>query len=223
MWIPMSAIAQQNQNVPVVAAIEDIEEAIAPILQIRSDGLGFYTNSKVLQSIIQSGGDWELDTNLRGTIRGITLDFGQPVPGSGLGGGSPVAPANGIYHARFIAKCHLYGNDLLALTGGQTVDCPLTTSFAIGDTSYRIQMNPRTGAAVFPLTDFVNVTCTSSGATTPCSQWRIEPTGTFTAPDGSLKKRNRANLTKIVTSKGKTIETNQGDFYFSFQIQATKQ
>jgi hypothetical protein len=51
----------------------------------------------------------------------------------------------------------------------------------------------------------------------------MEPTGAFTAPDGSLKKRNRANLTKIVTSKGKTIETNQGDFYFSFQIQATKQ
>jgi hypothetical protein len=36
----------------------------------------------------------------------------------------------------------------------------------------------------------------------------MEPTGTFTAPDGSLK-RNRANPAKIVTAK-ETIEINQG-------------
>jgi hypothetical protein len=223
MWTPTSAIAQTNQAVPVVTAIEDSEDAIAPTLQIRSDGGGFYTTSKVLQSIIQPGGDWELDTNLRGSTRGFTVDFSQPVPGSGPGGGAPIAPAAGIYHARFISKCHVYGNDLLAITGGQTVDCPLTTSFSVDGVSYRIQMNPRTGVAVYPQTDFVTVTCTSPGSNTPCSQWRMEPTGTFTAPDGSLKKRNRANLAKIVTSKGKTIETNQGDFYFSFQIQATRQ
>jgi hypothetical protein len=154
MWTPMSAIAQTNQAVPVLTAIEDTEEAIAPTLQIRSDGGGFYSNSKVLQSIIQAGGDWELDTNLSGSIRGLTVDFGQPVPGSGPGGGAPIAPVNGIYHARLISKCHLYGNDLLVLTGGQTVDCPLTTSFAVDGASYRIQMNPRTGAAVYPLADF---------------------------------------------------------------------
>jgi hypothetical protein len=53
---------------------------------------------------------------------------------------------------------HVYGNDLLALTGGQTVDCPLTTSFSVDGDSYRIQMNPRTGVAVYPQTDFVTVT-----------------------------------------------------------------
>jgi len=160
---------------------------------------------------------------VRGSTRRIYLDFSQPVAGSGPGGGAPIPLPTGNYQARFIAKCHLYGNDLLALAGGQTVDCPLMTAFPLGDATYHIQMNPRTGAAVYPLTDFVSVTCTGTGAATLCNQWKIEPSGTFVAPDGTLKKRNRAHFYKTVTSKGKSIETHLGDFYFSFQIHMTKQ
>lgn len=222
MCVPIFAAAP-NRNVPVVVSIEDTEGDIAPTLQIRSDGSGVYTNSSVLESIIQSGGDWELNTNVKGSTRRIYLDFSQPVAGSGPGGSAPIPLPNGPYQARFIAKCHLYGNDLLALASGQTVDCPRMTAFPLGDATYHIQMNPRTGVAVYPLTDFVSVTCTSTGADTLCNQWKVAPSGTFLAPDGTLKKRNRAHLYKTVTSKGKTIETDQGDFYFSFQIQMTKQ
>ena len=222
MCVPISA-AGPNRNVPVVVSIEDTEGDIAPSLQIRSDGAGVYRNSSVLESIIQSGGDWELNTNVRGSTRRINLDFSQPVAGSGPGGSAPIPLPTGNYQARFIAKCHLYGNDLLALAGGQTVDCPLMTSFVLGDATYHIQMNPRTGAAVYPLTDFVSVTCMGTGADTLCNEWKIEPSGTFVAPDGTLKKRNRAHFYKTVTSKGKTIETDLGDFYFSFQMHATKQ
>jgi len=70
-----------------------------------------------------------------------------------------------------------------------------------------------------PDTNFMNVTCTSPVTQSSCNQWKFEPTAL--APDGSL--RNRANLTKIVTSKGKTTEVNQGDFYFSFSIRLEKQ
>jgi hypothetical protein len=222
MCVPISA-AGPNSNVPVVVSIEDTEAAIAPSLQIRSDGSGVYTNSSVLESIIQSGGDWELNTNVRGATRRINLDFSQPIAGSGPNGSAPLPLPTGNYQARFIAKCHLYGNDMLALTAGQTVDCPLMTSFTIGEAGYHIQMNPRTGAAVYPLTDFVSITCTGTGADTLCNQWKVEPSGTFPAPDGTWKKRNRAHFYKAVTSKGKTIETHLGDFYFSFQIQMTKQ
>ena len=218
--IPLSAVAQ-NKDVPVVASVEDVEEAIAPTLQIRSDGAGVYTNSRTLQSVIQAGGDWVLDTNVKSSIRSLYLDFSQPVAGSGPGGGAPIPLPNGSYQARLISKCHLYGNDFLELSSGQTVDCPLSTAFDIGNATYRIQMNPRTGVDVHLNTDVVNVTCTGTGAS--CDQWKIEPSGTFVGPDGSLKKRNRAHLTKFVTSKGKTIQTDQGDFYFSFQIQLTKQ
>jgi hypothetical protein len=221
--VSVSAVAQ-NKAVPVIAAIEDTEEAVAPALQIRSDGRGVYVNSpRTLDSVIQSVGDWVLATNLRDSTRTINIEFSQAVSGSGPGNGAPIVPPVGPYNARFIAKCHDYGTNFLTMNGGQTIDCPLTGSFPLGDVSYRIQMNSRTGQAVYPLTDYITVTCTSAGATTPCSQWRIEPSGTFTAPDGTLKKRNRAKLIKITTSKGKTIETDQGDFYFSFQINLTKE
>jgi hypothetical protein len=222
IWVSISTFAQ-SRDVPVIASIEDVEEAIAPTLQIRSDGGGLYTNSRVLESVIQTGGDWVLATNTKGSTRSVNLDFSQPVAGSGPGGGAPIPLPAGSYRARFIAKCHLYGTDLLTLAGGQTADCPLHAAFVIGDATYRIQMNPRTGAAVYPLTDFANFTCTGTGSDTLCNQWKIEPNGTFVAPDGTLKKRNRAHLTKTVTSKGKNIETDLGDFYFSFQIQMTKQ
>lgn len=213
------AAAAQNQDVPVITTIEDFEAAIAPTLQIQSDGFGVYRNSRDIGSVIQSGGDWVLDTNTRTSTRVVKLDFSQPVAGSGPNGGAPTPLPTGIYKARFISKCHVYGNNLLGLIGGQTVPCPLTISFDVGSDSYRIQMNPLTGVYVYPDTNYTNATCTSPVAQSPCDQWKFEPTAV--APDGSL--RNRANLTKIVTSKGKTTEFNQGDFYFSFSIHLAKQ
>jgi hypothetical protein len=207
----------QNQDVPVITRIEDFEEAIAPTLQIRSDGSGVYQNSRDVQSVIQSVGDWVLQTNTKFSTRRVYLDFSQPVAGSGPNGGAPIQLPAGTYRARFITKCHLYGNDLLQLAAGQTAPCPLALAFDSGSDSYRIQMNPVTGVEVFPLTNFVNATCTS--AVTPCNQWKLEPSGS--ASDGSL--RNRGNLAKIVTSKGKTTEINLGDFYFSFSIHLAKQ
>jgi hypothetical protein len=211
--------AAQNQDVPVITTVEDFEAAIAPTLQIQSDGLGVYRNSRDVGSLIQSGGDWVLDTNTRTSTRGVKLDFTRPVAGSGPNGGAPLPLPTGTYKARFISKCHVYGYNLLGLAGGQTVPCPLTMAFDIGSDSYRIQMNPLTGTLVYPETNFVNATCTSPITQSPCDEWKFEPTAV--APDGSL--RNRANLTKIVTSKGKTTEFNQGDFYFSFLIRLAKQ
>ena len=211
------AVAAQNTDLPVTTTIEDFEAAIAPTLQIQSDGLGVYRNSRDIGSVIQSGGDWVLDTNTKSSTRGVYLDFSQPVAGSGPGGGAPIGLSSGVYKARLITKCHVYGNNLLELAGGQTVPCPLTIGFDLGSDSYRIQMNPVTGTFVYPETNFTNVTCTS--AVTWCNEWKFEPTAV--ALDGSL--RNRANLTKIVTNKGKTTEFNQGDFYFSFLLRLSKQ
>ena len=228
VWVPCFdalVAAPQNQDVPVITSIEDVEAAIAPALQIKSDGLGGYLNNRDIQSLIQGGaGDWVLATNLKSSTRMVYLDFSQPVAGSGPGpNGAPIPLPNGAYHLRVITKCHLYGSYLLGLSSGQTVDCPMTIGFEIGSDGYRIQMNPRTGVYVYPKTSVVNMTCTGTAPDTQCNQWKLEPSDTFVAPDGSLSKRNRANLTKIVTSKGKSTEFNQGDFYFSFSIRLAKQ
>ncbi len=42
------------------------------------------------------------------------------------------------------------------------------------------------------------------------------------SPDGvTTVKRNVGKLVKVVTSKGKTTDVDQGDFYFSFSIGMT--
>jgi hypothetical protein len=212
--------AAQTQDIPVITSIEDFEASVAPTLQIQSDGFGVYRNSRDIGSVIQSGsGDFVLSTRSKFSTRGVKLDFSRPVAGSGPGGGAPIPLPNATYQASLTAKCHLYGNDLLQLVGGQIVPCPLTIGFEIGSDGYRIQMNPMTGVYVYPDTNFVNVECTGTSPDTQCNQWTLGPSGVAT--DGSL--RNRANLTKIVTKKGKTTEFNQGDFYFSFSVRLTKQ
>ena len=208
----------QLRDIPVATAIEDFELAIAPTLQIKSDGLGDYLNSRDIQSVIQSGGDWVLATNTRTSTRAVYLDFSQPVPFTGPNGGPPIPLPNGVYQARFITKCHVYGTDLLDLIDGQVIPCPMTISFDTTGASYRIQMNPGPGTIVYPETNYVNVTCVGPVPVSPCSEWIIEPTGI----SGS-NKGNVARLTKIVTSKGKTTESEQGDFFFSFLIHLTKQ
>lgn len=218
-WLGALRAAPPYPDVPVITTVEDFEAAVAPTLQIQSDGAGVYQNSRDLQSIIQSGGDWVLATNARFSSRAAKLDFSQPVAGSGPNGGTPIPLPTGTYKARFISKCHLYGSNLLGLTEGQMTTCPLTIGFEVGNDGYRIQMNPVTGVYVYPDTNFIYATCTGTGTDDQCNRWKLEPSGV--APDGSL--RNRANLTKITTSKGKTIEVSQGDFYFSFSIHLAKQ
>ena len=57
--------------------------------------------------------------------------------------------------------------------------------------------------------------------TTPCSQWRLWPSGTYTAPDGSVRQVSIVNLSIEQTYRGKTTYVKQGDFYFSFSIIVT--
>ena len=79
-------------------------------------------------------------------------------------------------------------------------------------------MNPGPGTIVYPETNYVNVSCVGPAPGVPCSEWIIEPTGI----SGS-NKGNVARLTKIVTIKGKTTESEQGDFFFSFLIHLARQ
>ena len=66
------------------------------------------------------------------------------------------------------------------------------------------------------------MTClTPASGSAPCTEWRFTPSGTYTAPDGSLEYRNVARLIKYVTTKNTTTNVNQGDFYFSFEIRVT--
>lgn len=217
-------VSSANGDTPVTAIIADAAPGTAPSLQIRSDGLGNYQNASTLTSVIQSVGAWVLDSrNPRNGSRRLFLEFSQPITGSGPGGGAPIAVPSGLYLVRAISKCNLLGSSLLTLAPGASMPCPLHVGFDYGGGSYALQMNPGASAGDpegnAPETEYATITCTSPlSGSGPCVQWVITPSGTFTAGDGSVGQRNVARLLKYVTSKGKTVATNQGDFYLSFRI-----
>ena len=77
-------------------------------------------------------------------------------------------------------------------------------------------MNPGASAGdpdgAAPETNYATITCvTPSSGTGPCTGWTITPSGTL--PGGG--SGNVVKLFKYVTSKGKTVPANQGDFHFS--------
>ena len=91
--VPDAALASTagNANTAVTATLADADPTIAPSLQITSDGGGAYKNSNSLVSVIQSIGDFVLDSyNAKNSTRTIHLDFSRPVAGSGVDGGDPV-------------------------------------------------------------------------------------------------------------------------------------
>jgi len=210
--------AATGSNTPVTALVADANAAVAPTLQIRSDGLGAYQNSSSLTSIIQSIGAWELDSyDPRRSTRTVYLDFSQPIAGSGPGGGNPIAIPSGLYKVHAIAKCNLYGTSMLTLAPGATISCPLHFGDVYsGGVKYAVQMNPFQSAAdtAYPETNYANITCVfpASGAG-PCSQWTILPSGTFIGTDSTPYYRNVGALLKYGTGKGATV-VKEGDFYF---------
>lgn len=192
----------------VTSTIADNDASIAQTLQIRSDSLGAYTSTNTLSEI---GDDWLVDAlTPRDATRRVSLDFSQPISGTGLGNGAPI-----VVPFRMISKCSQDGLSFLALAPGATVSCPLHIRFDYAGGDYAVEMNPNPGYA--PGTDNASVTCVdpASGAG-PCTGWTITPSGTW-----SGGQANVAELIHYVTSKGKTTKTNEGHFYVSFKIDIT--
>jgi hypothetical protein len=212
----MAAAPPPAKDVPVTSIVLDYAADIAPALTIRSDGAGSYLNSKALTSLIQVIGDWVLDSiNQRNTTRRIYLDLSQAVPGSGSL--ANLIPA-GSYAFRALAQCSTYGNSLLGFTAGQVKTCPLRIGFDVGTTRYAIVMNPTGGVhGPFPETDAATATCIDPPTgSAPCSRWKLTPSGTYIAPDGSVKYRNVSRLLEF-DSRGNVV-ADHGDFYMSFAI-----
>ncbi len=195
------AMAQKQNDLPVTSTIVD------GTLKIQSDDLGPYKNTKAVQSVVQPIGDWVLDTNYSSlSSRSVYLTFSDPVPGSGPGGGDPIAPfASELVKARIITQCPTYGHSMLSLGEGQPIQCGLVIHFDYGALSYRLTMNPINYA-----TDFVKVTCVSVGTGNQCNHWTIVP--------ADVSGINVAKLLVLTTIKGKKVAADQGNFLMSFAI-----
>lgn len=198
----------------VTSFVADVDATIAPILRVQSDGQTAYPNSKTIASQFQSSGNWELDMLLTSnTTRTVKLDLSEAIPGTGPGGGAPMAPFADAQNvrARFITLCTSIR--LQDFTNGQTTACPMAISFDYGGQRYRFAMNNSN----FIETNNIRISCTGVDSANKCNRWKFEPFAL--QPDGGVKSIGK--LLRITTVKGKTVEEDRGDFYLSFSITAT--
>ena len=133
-----------STDTPVTSIVSDYDSGVAPALQIQSDKLGAYTNSRTLTSIITNFGTWALDSfNPKGATRAVSLQFSQPIAGTGPNGGIPVAPASGDYRAFLYTSCNHpnYAGSLWTLPPGQTMPCPMAVRFEADGKTYVLHMN----------------------------------------------------------------------------------
>jgi hypothetical protein len=225
LGLSVSVIAKRPASLtPVTSIISDYDSGVAPALQIQSDKLGAYTNSKTLISNIindSTGTTWGVDSYyVRNATRTLALSFTQPIPGTGPNGGAPVSPPSGYYKARIGSECYRYNNSMWTLPPGQTMACPMNVHFDYGGKTYDLHMSDLN--VNFPETNHVNITCIyPTSGMNPCSQWRIWPSGTYVAPDGTTQERNVANLSYETTVNNQLAYVKQGDFYVSFSIIVT--
>jgi hypothetical protein len=215
-----------NPDMPVTTTISDADPSVAPVFQIRSDGAA-YPNSSNVQSLIQGSGigDWVMQSDFStASTRTVFVDFSQPIPGScqTCPNGNPIPLASRLYGTRFIAKCHEYNNNMFTLPYLSTMACPLYTRVDVNGQNYRINMNPNPAAqAYYPETNYVNISCTGMDSIGKCNRWKVEPSGYYMMPDGTVARGSVGKVVKVTTVRGKTVDVDQGDFNFSFSIQVT--
>jgi hypothetical protein len=221
LWLTFAAnaSAQKTVDLPVTSTIAGFGVDTVPTLRVQSDQLGAYKNSKSLQSIIQGIGDWELDmVNFNSNPqRTVLIDLRDPVPGSNPNNlAAPFAFAQ--VRARFISKCSQYGLSLRSMTyAGQQYQCELSIgAISYGGQTYALRMNPNTYG-----TDNVTWTCRNV-ASGKCNQWRMEPSAFYAnAETGVPEQKNRAQLVRVVTSKGQTTFEPRGEYYLTFSVDLT--
>lgn len=202
-----NTLSQKNQNKPVTSTIQDADANFAPY-SMQSDLLGAYKNgTSSVVSIIQGIGDWELDM-LNSSTRRVYVNFGDAVPNTNPNNLPP--PASGYYPVRFLAQCSARGFNLANLAQGATVSCPVIVAVDVSGVRYSLRFNKQN----FTGTNDVPWTCTST-LSGKCSGWRMQSID----PNGNGKVI--AQLLKITTAKGKTVEEARGRYYFSFDMGLT--
>lgn len=183
--------------------------------RIKSDSRGDYKQGvDSVSSFIQGIGDWLLDTKTS-AVRKVFVDFRDPVLNASLNGNQTAnAPfQTATVPVRFISKCSQELIKMQDIGLGQTKLCPLAISIDYAGQTYAVRMHPDNPNYV---ADWVQWTCLSLNSSGKCNSWEMEPSTFY---DGERKARGQ--LLKITTAKGKTVETNQGVFYFSFKVNLT--
>jgi hypothetical protein len=169
-----------------------------------------------VSSILQPGGDWQLDTQSAG--RAVWLDLDDPtLPFSGQ-----------FVHALLTTHCGLRGattTPVAFLTGvGNSTTCPMSFRINWGSSSsvfYRFHFN----SINHPGTGDVTFTCNQVGANNSCIDWSAEPADNEQpASNGSVSGdgRSAGQLVKVTSTRAGEIETLVGYYNISFNAEIVR-
>ncbi len=204
--------AKPPGNTVVVSTLNNTGDVVSGTnYRLQSDGNGSYFNGvSSVTSIIQGVGDWEMNTSSSAT-RSVLVDFREPGPGSSTSS----APFDWQYvKARYISKCStIQSGGYLSMTPGAPVNCPLHAVFDYNGSTYKLTMNPLNDGA----TSFAQASCKGVDGAGKCNNWSVVP---VTQADTSA--RSTAVLLRDTRVRNKTVTTNLGYFYMTFQIDLAK-
>jgi hypothetical protein len=166
-----------------------------------------------VSSILQPGGDWQLDT--QSAARAVWLDLGDP----SLPWATPSATGQYL-HTLLTTHCASIGaTPVASLMGvGSATTCGMSFRINFGtDTSvfYRIHFN----AVEHPGTGGVTFTCNAVASDNSCVVWTAVPADNDRMPaDG----RSTGLLVKVTSTRTSEVETAIGYYPVAFAIRVTK-
>jgi hypothetical protein len=211
LGISINALAQKKTSVPVTSTIGDADIMTGPY-NIGSDGNGVYVNNMdSVVSIINTGGDYALDTKTS-PVRRIFISFDNPV--------NPASPQNaapfssGWLPAQFQPKCAVISNVYIQnLQLNETKTCDFfAVSINFNGTTYSLRADPQN----YPGTERVQWTCTGLNAGGKCNAWEMAPSAVH---DG--ERKIAMQLLKPAT-RGPWIDQPLGLYYMSFKVTVTQ-
>jgi len=166
-----------------------------------------------VSSILQSGGDWQLDT--QSSVRAVWLDLAD----ASLPWAS-VSSTGAYLHTLLTTHCASIGaTPVASLTGvGGSTTCGMSFRINWGSDSsvyYLIHFN----AVAHPGTGSVTFTCNQVASNNSCIDWTARPADNDSMPgDG----RSTGELVKVISSRTATQETFIGYYQVNFQIHITR-
>ena len=234
LLLAVSAFAARPvADLPVTSTLADFDASNVAYF-VQSDGLGPYKNGvDGVKSVLQGGslnglsGDWDLDTynaNLKGPDNSlrhayITFSSANAVQPADPGYTSPANPpfwGTQRLSMRFLAQCSAapYYISVKAIKPGFPAYCPLLMRFKVSN-DYRLVMGHSTPNLAE--TQDVQISCNAVDASGNCNDWSVDSTPPVSQGGGPGVNQVRARLTLL----GKTTNTQEGDFYFTFHIRIT--
>ncbi len=229
LWFSIPCFAKCSQKIPSTLPITSTffsSDAGNNPTDIQSDGLDgqtYYDGQDAVTTYLTCNGyngqafaDWQFST-LNSTVRKVGISFQNAIYPSAGGTATPNPPftslTNVIAHVEDTCSQIANGgggyNNMLQMSAGQTLQCPLIVHFYDrNNNEYRIYMGPNWE----PETTYVQVTC-NTVASDGCNDWFIDPN-----PAGGAAGQAIGRLVYF----NKRSSVNAGDYYFRLHFHLTR-